>query len=92
MLAPLDGWGGRDARGPRVPPRVALGPRVPLRKDLAFSGALVVGASSLAVTVPCDPALIGQTVAIQGADAPSPGGCAGSPAFRVSNTIRSTIQ
>jgi hypothetical protein len=53
---------------------------------------ILPGLSRLSVSIPCQPALLGQSVALQGASVGMPGGCPSPLTFALSNTIVTTVQ
>jgi hypothetical protein len=68
-----------------APPYAPFCPSCLLGVQLA--GSVVIAGPLFSTTIACEPALIGVTVAIQGVDFNSAGGCAQPIPFRLSNTI-----
>jgi hypothetical protein len=57
-----------------------------------LSTALILQTSTFTTTIPCEPALIGLSLGVQGLEIGGPGGCVGGgPAFSLSNEIIVTI-
>jgi hypothetical protein len=76
-------WIGQPANVPVCPPAsCAIG---------ATFDVFLVGSASLPATIPCDPSLVGATVAVQGGDILGAGGCSSPVPFAVSLTVLVTI-